>query len=107
LENALTVLIRLPAEDQNGVFFAHAVWLSDEAIAEFEVFRKFVDKTKRGLDGHERQWFVKGETVVLRLAGILAFMAWAIELGRFSTAGGITGSLEATRACGYAADCIE
>jgi hypothetical protein len=93
LENALTVLIRLPAEDQNGVFFAHAVWLSDEAIAEFETFRKFVDKTKRGLDGHERQWFVKGETVVLRLAGTLAYMAWAIELGKFST-GGITGSLE-------------
>ncbi len=32
----------------------------------------------RSLYGREQQWFVKGETNVLRLAGTLAYMAWAI-----------------------------
>jgi hypothetical protein len=96
LQSALTALIRLPSEDEDGVFAAQAIWLSEDAIAEFEEFRKFVDMTKRELDGHERQWFVKGETVVLRLAGTLAYMAWAIALGTPSANGldGITSSLE-------------
>jgi hypothetical protein len=96
LQNALTALIRLPAEDAEGMFVPQAVWLSDHAIAVFEEFRKWVDKAKAGFDGHERQWFVKGETTVLRLAGTLAYMAWAIALGAPSTNGldGITGSLE-------------
>lgn len=96
LQNALTALIRLPSENVEGLFAPQMISLSDDAIAEFEQFRRWVDKTKGGLDGHERQWLVKGETVVLRLAGTLAFMAWAIALGAPSTNGveGITGSLE-------------
>ena len=96
LQNALTALIRLPAENAEGIFVPQAVWLSDDAIAVFEEFRKWVDKAKAGFDGHERQWLVKGETTVLRLAGTLAYMAWAIALGAPSTNGldGITGSLE-------------
>ena len=96
LQRALTALIRLPSEDVEGAFTPQTICLSDGAIAEFEGFRKWVDNTKRGLDGHERQWLVKGETVVLRLAGTLAYMAWAISLGAPPTNGldGITGSLE-------------
>jgi hypothetical protein len=96
LQNALTALIRLPSEDVEGVFASQAVSLSEGAIAAFEEFRKWVDKTKRGLDGHERQWLDKGETVVLRLAGTLAYMAWAIALGAPSANGldAITGCLE-------------
>ena len=96
LQNVLTALIRLPSEDEGGIFAAQPIWLSDEAVAEFEQFRKFVDKAKHGLDGHARHWFVKGETMVLRLAGVLAYMAWAIALGTPSTNGldGITGALE-------------
>jgi len=96
LQSALTALIRLPSEDVGGVFIQQSVWLSGGAIAEFEKFRLSVDLTKRALDGHERQWFVKGETTVLRLAGTLAYMAWAIGLGESSSNGldGITGSLE-------------
>jgi hypothetical protein len=96
LQSALTALIRLPSEDEGGVFAAQAIWLSEDAIAEFEEFRKWVDRTKRELDGHERHWFVKGETMVLRLAGVLAYMAWAIALGTPSANGldSITGSLE-------------
>jgi hypothetical protein len=96
LQSALTALIRLPSEDVEGAFTPQTICLSDGAIAEFEGFRKWVDNTKRGLDGHERQWLVKGETVVLRLAGTLAYLAWAISLGAPPTNGldGITGALE-------------
>jgi Protein of unknown function (DUF3987) len=96
LQNALTALIRLPAEDAEGMFAPQAVWLSDDSIAVFEEFRKWIDQAKAGFDGHERQWLVKGETAVLRLAGTLAYMAWAIALGAPSTNGldVITGSLE-------------
>jgi hypothetical protein len=95
LQNALTALIRLPAEDEGGEFNLRYVELSEEAVAEFEEFRKWVDKTKRDLDGHERHWFVKGETVVLRLAGVLAYLAWAMALGKpASGLEGITAALE-------------
>jgi hypothetical protein len=96
LQSALTALIRLPSEDEDGIFAPQAIWLSEDAIAEFEVFRRWADKEKRGLDGRERHWFVKGETVVLRLAGTLAYLAWSIALGTPSANGldGITGSLE-------------
>ena len=77
---ALTALLRLPSEDTTGVFTSRCIPLSDGALAKFEEFRQFVDEMKRGLDGRERQWLVKGETQVLRLAGTLAYMAWAISL---------------------------
>jgi hypothetical protein len=80
LQNALTALIHLPSETVDGAFAPQTVCLSEGAVAEFEEFRKWNDKTKRALDGHERQWLVKGETMVLRLAGTLAYMAWAISL---------------------------
>ena len=93
---ALTALLRLPSEDATGVFTPQSVPLSDGALAKFEEFRQFVDETKRGLDGRERQWLVKGETHVLRLAGTLAYMAWAISLATSSSSGvaGIAGALE-------------
>jgi hypothetical protein len=94
LQNALTALIRLPSEDPDGEFIAQSIWLSDAALMKFEEFRQAVDEKKRSLDGHERQWFVKGETTVLRLAGTLAYMTWAIGLGQSSGLGAITGSLE-------------
>lgn len=97
LQSALTALIRLPSEDEGGEFIAQAIWLSDGAVTAFEEFRKFIDKEKRGLDGHARHWFVKGETMVLRLAGVLAYLAWAMTLGTPSSGNGldgITGSLE-------------
>jgi hypothetical protein len=81
LLNTLTALIRLPAEDETGTFTPPLIWLSPEARAEFEHFRRWSDKFKHGLDGRERHWFVKGETHVLRLAGVLAYMTWAIALG--------------------------
>jgi Protein of unknown function (DUF3987) len=80
LYRALKALIHLPAESANGVFTAQSIGLSDTALTRFEEFRQLIDETKRGLDGRERQWFVKGETQVLRLAGTLAYLAWATSL---------------------------
>ena len=98
-QSALIALVRLPAEDAEGQFVPQDIWLSEGAIERFEAFRRFTDETKRELDGRERQWFVKGETQVLRLAGTLAYMGWAFSLGGTSTegVGGITAALEPTR----------
>ncbi len=96
-QDLLTKLIRLPAEDENKeVFVPRVVPLSAGARAQFEEYRKFVDQTKRGTDGREQQWLAKSETQVLRLAGTLAYLAWAD--GPVSTSGleGITASLEPT-----------
>jgi Protein of unknown function (DUF3987) len=97
-QSALTALVRLPSEDADGAFAPQDVGLSEGAFKKFEQFRQFVDEAKRGLDGRERQWFVKGETQVLRLAGTLAYMAWAISLGASLSNGaeGIASALEPT-----------
>jgi Protein of unknown function (DUF3987) len=81
LQSALKALIRLPAEDADDVFIAQAVPLSQDAVEEFEDYRRHVDKLKRALDGLERQWLVKSESHVLRLAGTLTYLAWAFALG--------------------------
>jgi hypothetical protein len=95
-QSALNALVRLPSETAEGEFVPQDVWLSEGAIDQFERFRRLVDESKRGLDGRERQWFVKGETQVLRLAGTLAYMAWAISLSASSgeRIKGIAGTLE-------------
>jgi Protein of unknown function (DUF3987) len=96
LQSALKALIRLPAEDADNVFAPQVIPLSQEAVEKFEDYRRYVDKMKRGLDGVERQWLVKSESQVLRLAGALTYFTWAFTLG---TSGGnglamITADLE-------------
>jgi Protein of unknown function (DUF3987) len=76
-QNLLTKLIRLPAENENGKFAPRIIPLSSEAREEFEKYRQFVDHTKRSTEGREAQWLAKSETHLLRLAGTLAFLAWA------------------------------
>jgi hypothetical protein len=76
-QNLLTKLIRLPAEDENGKFAPRTIPLSSGAREEFEHYRQFVAHTKRSIEGREQQWLSKSETHLLRLAGTLAFLAWA------------------------------
>jgi len=78
-QDLLTKLIRLPDEDGNKKFAPRIIPLSAGARAEFERYRQFVDITKRGIEGRERQWLAKSETHVLRLAGTLAYLSWADE----------------------------
>jgi hypothetical protein len=92
----LKALIRLPAEDADGVFATQVIPLSEGAIRQFEEYRRAVDNMKRALDGRERQWLVKSESQVLRLAGTLAYLAWGFSLGQPSSNGiqGICMNLE-------------
>jgi Protein of unknown function (DUF3987) len=95
LYRALKALIQLPSENADGQFTAQNIHLSDAALARFEEFRRYIAQTKRQWDGREQQWLVKGETQVLRLAGTLAYLAWAIALAAPGTGiAGITSALE-------------
>src|SRR5262245_42286789 len=87
LQSALKALIRLPAEGADNVFAPQVIQLSQEAVARFEDYRRYVDKMKRALDGVERQWLVKSESQVLRLAGALTYFTWAFTLGASGTNG--------------------
>jgi Protein of unknown function (DUF3987) len=73
----LTKLIRLPDEDVSAQFAPRVIPLSCGARDAFEGYRVSVDDLKRGLDGRERQWLVKSETQVLRLAATLTYLNWA------------------------------
>jgi len=87
LQSALKALIRLPAEDADNAFKPQAIPLSPKAVEKFEDYRRHVDKMKRALDGVERQWLVKSESQVLRLAGALTYLTWAFALGTSGTNG--------------------
>jgi hypothetical protein len=48
-------------------------------VTVFEQYRQLVHQKKDGLDGREREWWVKTPAHVLRLAGALAYLNWARE----------------------------
>ena len=80
--NALTRIIDLPAEDDDGKFVPRYVPLSNEARNDvLEEFRWFVHSGKNSLDGREREWWAKMPAHVVRLAGTLAFLDWATRSG--------------------------
>jgi hypothetical protein len=76
-QSLLMHLIRLPDEDVDAKFAPRVIPLSRGARDTFEGYRRYVDNLKRGLDRRERQWFVKSESQVLRLAATLAYLSWA------------------------------
>jgi hypothetical protein len=78
--NALTRIIDIKAETE-GVFVPLAIPLTEEARQEFQQFLQFVHQEKRALDGRERDWLAKGSAHVLRLAGTLAMLDWAVSGG--------------------------
>jgi hypothetical protein len=53
--------------------------LSKEARAAFEKVRKEVYEQMRTLDGLEREWLSKAPAQILRLAGTLAYLRWAVR----------------------------
>ena len=78
-QNAVSRLIDL-AEFAEGKLIIRDVGLTSDAVATFEQFRQLVHQKKDGLDGREREWWVKTPAHVLRLAGTLAYLDWAMEL---------------------------
>ena len=75
--NALKRIIELKA-DADGVFAPRAMPLTKEARNHFGQFLQFVHREKVALDGRERDWLAKGSAHVLRLAGTLALLDWAL-----------------------------
>jgi hypothetical protein len=74
--NAMKRLVDLPAEE-NGQLIKTDVGFSPEALAVFETFRETIHHGRRPLDGREREWWSKGPSHVLRLAGTLAYLSWS------------------------------
>jgi hypothetical protein len=80
--NALTRLVEdLPLTTEEGQFVSSSIQLSQDAVVAFEDFRRFMQANKAGLYGREREWWAKGQSQVLRLAGTLTFMDWAAKPG--------------------------
>jgi hypothetical protein len=74
--NALLRLIKLPCEAD---VFGKPVPLSAAAREKFEHLRQFLHAGRDALDGREREWWSKVQANVLRLAGTLCFLDWAIK----------------------------
>jgi Protein of unknown function (DUF3987) len=78
--NALNRIINLPSE-MDGTFKPTYLRLSASATHEFEVFRQQTHAQKAALSGREREWWAKAQAHVLRLAGTLSYLGWAIVGG--------------------------
>lgn len=78
-ENALSRLIDLP-ELAEGKLITRDARLMTDAVIVFEQYRQLVHQKKDGLDGREREWWVKTPAHALRLAGTLAYLDWAREM---------------------------
>jgi hypothetical protein len=76
--NALKRLDDL-AEFADGGLVRHSIGLSERALGEFEQFRQFVHLEKEAIEGRDREWLAKGPAHVLRLAGTLCLLDWAMR----------------------------
>jgi hypothetical protein len=77
--NAIDRLVALSPLGED--FVRSYLSLTESARDRFEEFRKFNRAGRSDLDGREREWWSKGETHVLRLAGTLAFLEWSLDGG--------------------------
>jgi hypothetical protein len=96
LQEALMRLIDLPAGSGTEIEPRYLP-LDDAARAAFETFRQEIDTGKAALDGREREWWSKGPGQVLRLAGTLAYLAWAMPAAQPTTKKGLEQLMETAR----------
>src|SRR5262249_3768932 len=75
--NALAWLDGL-AEFEDDNLVVRSIELSAEARERFEQFLRFLHREKQALDGREREWLAKAPAHVLRLAGTLCLLDWAM-----------------------------
>jgi Protein of unknown function (DUF3987) len=78
--NALSRIIDLTTGGEVD-FAPRRIPLSSEAIEAFERFRHFQHHGKDALDGREREWWAKSPAHVLRMAGTLCYLDWAMVGG--------------------------
>jgi hypothetical protein len=80
--NALARIANLDGGlDKNEEFAPRSVSLSPEATETFQQFLQLMHARKHSLDGREREWWSKTPAHVLRLAGTLAYVNWAMSGG--------------------------
>ena len=79
----LNALKRLEAvaEFVDGRLVRRSIALSEDARERFEQFRQFAHLEKEAVEGREREWLAKGPAHVLRLAGTLCLLDWAMQGG--------------------------
>ena len=77
-ENALTKLIDLAEFEEEKLIIRYAT-LAPDARNTLEELRSLIHQKKDSFDGRERDWWVKAPAHVLRLAGTLAYLDWAME----------------------------
>jgi Protein of unknown function (DUF3987) len=76
--NALKRLDGL-AEFADDRLVSRAIGLSEDALRKFEHFRQFAHAEKEAVEGRDREWLAKGPSHVLRLAGTLCLLDWAMR----------------------------
>lgn len=79
--NALSHIVRLGDPDADAAFAPRSIPISGVARDIFEDVRKLVAEDKGQLDGRERDWWCKVPAHVLRLAGTLQILDWALDGG--------------------------
>jgi Protein of unknown function (DUF3987) len=75
--NALARLDGL-AEFEDDNLVVRPIELSAEARERFEQFRQFAHLDKEAVEGRDREWLAKAPAHVLRLAGTLCLLDWAM-----------------------------
>jgi hypothetical protein len=80
--NALVRIVGLDGgHGKDGEFAPRSISLSAESTKTFQHFLQFMHAGKHSLDGREREWWSKMPAHVLRLAGTLAYLDWAMSAG--------------------------
>jgi hypothetical protein len=97
--NALKRLDGL-AEFVDGRLVRRSLEVSGEARRNFEQFRQFVHVEKEAVDGRDREWLAKAPTHVLRVAGTLCLLDWAMQGSNEPTEVGTNSMLAAIRLVG-------
>jgi Protein of unknown function (DUF3987) len=75
---ALMRLIELP-DGLPGKLQPRELNLDADALCALEDFRRANRDQRAALDGRERDWIAKGPGQVLRLAGVLVYLEWALQ----------------------------
>ena len=75
-------IAELKRQHESQIEIAKAEYKKWSETSEFEEFRQQVHSEKAGLVGRESEWWAKAQSHVLRVAGTLSYLGWAIDGGR-------------------------
>jgi hypothetical protein len=78
--NIVTRVNKLAEFTPEGGLVVKTLPLSGEARDEFAQFAQFAHQAKEAFEGREREWFAKMTAHVLRLAGTLTMLEWALDI---------------------------